>query len=180
MKILIILTSISTACLSGTAVVMIIAQYYGFSISSPFTCSPSYFTTKYTTSNLFLSASFVGTIFALTFTLVHLLLLIVGLLKVNKEEGEGEVEANKIIHNNIARFYCSLVLGMMGAIVPMGYFISIILEVTKKCDLSINLYWLIITGTAALAEILSSINIGILLNLNSKLDEAPEETKDIK
>ena len=88
-KVLIILASIAVVCIIASAVVIFIAQLYGLSVSSPFTCTITYFKTKFTSQNAFLTASFINAIIASVAGLAFLIALIVILVRLSKTEEEN-------------------------------------------------------------------------------------------
>lgn len=127
-KILIILSSIAVACIIASAVVIFIAQLYGFSVASPFNCTITYFKTKFTSQNAFLTTSFITAIIASVAGIAFLIALIVLLVKISKMEEEN---INKTADDQIVMLYIFLSVGMMATVVPLGYFGSIIIQVTK-------------------------------------------------
>lgn len=88
-KILIILASIAVASIIASAVIIFVAQLYGFSVASPFTCTITYFRTKFTSQNAFLTASFITVIIAAIAGLAFLIALIVILVRLSKTEEES-------------------------------------------------------------------------------------------
>lgn len=67
--------------------------------------------------------------------------------------------------------YIFLSVGMMSTVIPLGYFGSIIIQATSQCSASTATDWLIIVGTAALAEIVFIVSWAILLDLRIKLED---------
>lgn len=88
-KVIIILVSIAVVCIVASAVVIFIAQLYGFSVASPFTCTNTYFKAKFTSQNAFLTASFVTAVIASVAGLAFLISLIVILVRLSKTEEEN-------------------------------------------------------------------------------------------
>lgn len=88
-KILIILASIAVASIIASAVVIFITQLYGLSVASPFTCTITYFKTKFTSQNAFLTASFITAIIAAVAGIAFLIDLIVILVRLSKTEDEN-------------------------------------------------------------------------------------------
>lgn len=138
----------------GAAAVIIISEYYGFSISTPFTCATTetYFIAKYSNHNVYLSASFLCTIFSVLASIVLLIITIPPLVEIDKlEKEEADKQTHSILERKIQIAYAVISCGVLGVLVPLGYFASIVIEYSNKCSASISIRWLIIVGAAALA-----------------------------
>jgi hypothetical protein len=100
LRFIISLTLVAVLLLAVGIVIIIIANYYGISVNDPFNCataSQAYFVVKYTSKN-YLTASFLGIILSLAFSLTLLFLLIPRLVRINKlSENEAEEQTLQII-----------------------------------------------------------------------------------
>jgi hypothetical protein len=67
---------------------------------------------------------------------------------------------------------------MLGACIPLGYFLSFMFEATSKCSMSMDLYWLIIAAAAGLAEALMITCLIILMRMQAQMeDEMADDAK---
>lgn len=152
--------------MAGT-VVMIVSSNYGFSIASSLPCtaaSGTYFLIKYTANNQFLSASFVGILFAGTCTLVLLILIIPPFAKISKAfNKKAEESVLEEVQKSINGVVVLLSFALLGTLIPTAYAASVLIEVNNNCSLVIDYAWPTILAITALSLVLLILSYFILL-----------------
>lgn len=100
LKVLIILAATTVSLLLTGAILMYTSSCYGFTAGTPILCTtPLYFKTKYNmTNNLYLSASFVGMVFAVVSMTIAVIFAIMELVSINKlENNQVEQQCRSIV-----------------------------------------------------------------------------------